>query len=177
MSRYQAARVLPSSAVTVTVNSMTRTVMPGSGPVPGGRVLPRRRRAPFLAFRAWTPAGALACARNDPSRRSPRTARAHAPLTPPPRAPPVAAAGGPHAPPGVPPPPPGGGPPGGARPPRPGDGADPPRRNTDSSGFSPTRRRTAVSAVVAGARQPTAASARSAPLVTCRITYGYGSPD
>ena len=33
MSRYQVARVLPSSAVTVSRNSMTRTVIPGSGPV------------------------------------------------------------------------------------------------------------------------------------------------
>jgi hypothetical protein len=60
---------------------------------------------------------------------------------------------------------------------RPGDSAEHSRRNTDSSGFSPTRRRTPVSAVVAGGCHPAAASARPSPAVTCRITSPYGSPD
>ena len=46
---------------------------------------------------------------------------------------------------------------------RPGDSAEHTRRNTDSSGFSPIRVRTAVSAVDAGAAHPAAASALHPP--------------
>jgi len=60
---------------------------------------------------------------------------------------------------------------------RPGDSAEHTRRNTDSSGFSPIRRRTPVSAVVAGTCHPAAASACSSPAVTRRITSPYGSAD
>jgi hypothetical protein len=35
MSRYRSVRAAPSSPVIVSQNSMTRTVMPGSGPVSG----------------------------------------------------------------------------------------------------------------------------------------------
>ena len=57
---------------------------------------------------------------------------------------------------------------------RPGDSAEHTRRNTDSSGLSPTRARAPVSAVDAGTCHPAAASARSSPAVTCRITSPYG---
>ena len=60
---------------------------------------------------------------------------------------------------------------------RPGDSAEHTRRNTDSSGFSPIRRRTPVSAVDAGTCHPAAASARSSPATTRRITSPYGSAD
>ena len=60
---------------------------------------------------------------------------------------------------------------------RPGDSAEHTRRNTASSGFSPIRVRTAVSAVDAGTCHPAAASARSSPAVTCRITSPYGLAD
>jgi hypothetical protein len=63
ISRYRSVRVPPSSVVTVRMNSMTRTVMPGSGVVSGGSVLPRRRRVPFLCTRAVTARGSLMCAR------------------------------------------------------------------------------------------------------------------
>jgi len=57
---------------------------------------------------------------------------------------------------------------------RPGAGAGHSRRNSDSSGFSPARRRTPVSAVVAGTCQPAAASAASRPGVISRSTCPYG---
>src|SRR6202021_579168 len=57
---------------------------------------------------------------------------------------------------------------------RPGGSAEPPRPNNDSSGFSPIRRRTAVSAVLAGTRQPAAASTVSSPQVSFRSTSPYG---
>ncbi len=48
------------------------------------------------------------------------------------------------------------------------------RPNSSSSGFSPTRRRARVSAVVAGTCQPAAASARERPLASDRTTSPYG---
>jgi hypothetical protein len=59
---------------------------------------------------------------------------------------------------------------------RPGDSAEHSRVNSDRSGVSPTRRRTPVSAVTAGARHPAAASGPSSPAVTLPSTRAYGSP-
>ena len=59
---------------------------------------------------------------------------------------------------------------------RPGDSAEHNRPNSDFSGFSPIRRRTAVSAVLAGTCQPAAASAPSSPPVSSRSTCPYGRP-
>ena len=56
----------------------------------------------------------------------------------------------------------------------PGDNGEHNRRNTDSSGFSPSRRRTPVSPPDDGTRQPTAASFFPSPAVTCPITLPYG---
>ena len=53
---------------------------------------------------------------------------------------------------------------------RPGDSGAHSRRNTDSSGLSPSRRRAAVSAVVAGAASPS-------PAVTCKNTDWYGNAE
>jgi hypothetical protein len=55
--RYRSVRVPPSSAVTVRMNSMTRTVMAGSGLVSGG--LPARRRLPFLRDRLPAATGSV----------------------------------------------------------------------------------------------------------------------
>jgi hypothetical protein len=59
---------------------------------------------------------------------------------------------------------------------RPGDSAEHSRRNSDSSGASPIRRRALLSAVAAGTRQPAAASTVSSPQVSSRSTCLYGQP-
>jgi hypothetical protein len=51
-----------------------------------------------------------------------------------------------------------------------GDSGQDSRRNSSSNGLAPTRRRAAVSAVVAGTCHPAAASARPRPLARSRIT-------
>jgi hypothetical protein len=59
---------------------------------------------------------------------------------------------------------------------RPGDRAEHARRNSDSSGLSPTRRRAAVSAVAAGARHPAPDSSASSPRARLPSTDAYGCP-
>ena len=58
----------------------------------------------------------------------------------------------------------------------PGDSGEHSRRNTDSRGFSPTRRRAMVSAVDDGNAQPAAPSAASSPAAIDRMTCPYASP-
>ena len=63
---------------------MTRTVMPGSGPVSGGSVLPRRRRVAVACAAGPAPrAGSLTCARQDPSGSSADDGQVQAGLDPP----------------------------------------------------------------------------------------------
>lgn len=60
---------------------------------------------------------------------------------------------------------------------RPGDNAGHNRRNTDSSGFSPSRARALASAVAAGTRHPTPASAASRPAVVPHLEYRFATGD
>jgi hypothetical protein len=57
---------------------------------------------------------------------------------------------------------------------RPGDSGPHSRQNNSSKGFSPSRRRSLVSAVDAGTRHPAARSACSSPAASSFSTSAYG---
>ena len=59
---------------------------------------------------------------------------------------------------------------------RPGDSAPHNRQNSSSNGLSPSRRRSAVSAVEAGTRHPAAPSGPASPPASCSSTARYPMP-
>ena len=91
ISRYRSVRMAPSPAVTVSQNSMTRTVMPGSGPVSGPAAAAAAPR-PLRTVRRRTAAGSGMRVSQDPSGSALTAGRCRLPVTRHSRSAPVPAA-------------------------------------------------------------------------------------